>query len=320
MDPQILVTGAAGFIGSHLVKALLGAQRTVIGLDSFDPFYDRAIKDRNLSPVTGDPRWEFHTGDIRDYKALDALFRTRRIDVVIHLAARAGVRPSIQDPLLYQDVNVRGTMNLLELARVYKVRRFIFASSSSVYGNNEKTPYAETDPVDHPISPYAATKKAGELLCYTYHHLYHFDVIGLRFFTVYGPGQRPDMAIHKFARLIRSGAEVPVFGDGQSWRDYTYIDDIIHGIMGALDYSGRGYEIFNLGESQVTSLIDLIRLLERYLKREARLVFQPPQPGDVQITYADISKAVKLLNYHPKTKIEDGIGRFADWFLAQDPC
>jgi len=315
---KILVTGAAGFIGSHLTEALLGAGYTVVGLDNIDPFYDPAIKERNLGGARRSDAFEFVRGDIRDYEGLQGLFARHRFPTVVHLAARAGVRPSLEDPLLYQDVNVRGTMHLLEMARRHGVGRFIFASSSSVYGNNAKTPYAEADPVDQPISPYAATKKAGELLCYTYHHLYHFDVVCLRFFTVYGPRQRPDMAVHKFARLICSGEPVPVFGDGQSRRDYTYIDDVVQGIMGSLNYPGHGYEVFNLGESQVTTLLDLIRLLERHLGRPARLRHHPEQPGDVQITYADIQKAVRLLNYNPQTQVEDGVRRFAEWFLAQE--
>ncbi|MBI1747123.1 MAG: GDP-mannose 4,6-dehydratase [Acidobacteria bacterium] len=317
-SPRILITGAAGFIGSHLVEALLEARQPIIGLDNFDPFYDPAIKEKNIGGALLDANFELVRSDIRDYDSLQALFETRKIDTIIHLAARAGVRPSIKDPLIYQDVNVRGTINLLEMARLHTVRRFIFASSSSVYGDHPKTPFSESDRVDHPISPYAATKQAAELLCHTYHHLFHFDVLCLRFFTVYGPRQRPDMAIQRFAHFIRDGVEVPVFGDGQSQRDYTYIDDIVQGILGALFYTGHGFDIINLGESQVTSLIYLIRLLERYLQRKAHLKYQPEQPGDMRITYADISKAVRLLNYNPQTKIEDGIRRFTEWFLTHD--
>jgi len=311
---NILVTGGAGFIGSHLCERLADGGDRVIGLDNFDPFYDPRIKRANIAALTGRDNFRLVEGDIRDLDLLERLFGGDGApDVVVHLAAKAGVRPSIEDPLAYQDVNVTGTANLLEMCRRHKVGKFVYASSSSVYGNNHKVPFAEDDPVDHPISPYAATKKAGELLCHTYHHLFGLPVFCLRFFTVYGPRQRPEMAIHKFARLIREGQSLPVFGDGGSERDYTYIDDIIDGVVRSIDHC-RGYRIYNLGESQTTSLRRLISLIEEHMGTSARLDFKPMQPGDVNRTYADLTRSREELGYRPTVPVERGIPLFIEWF------
>ncbi|MGD0624761.1 MAG: NAD-dependent epimerase/dehydratase family protein, partial [Thermodesulfobacteriota bacterium] len=264
-----LVTGGAGFIGSHLVERLLAEGHRVICLDNFDDFYDPALKRRNLTQALKDSKFCLVEGDLRDEDLLHKLFPEEKIEIVAHLAARAGVRPSIENPLLYADVNIRGTLNLLEACKKYKVRRVVFASSSSVYGNNLKVPFAEEDPVDNPISPYAATKKAGELICHTYHHLYGIDVACLRYFTVYGPRQRPEMAIHQFTRLIAEEKKVTLFGDGSSRRDYTYIEDAIEGTIAALGRE-HGYEIYNIGESQTTSLAQLVQWIEEQLKKRAR--------------------------------------------------
>jgi UDP-glucuronate 4-epimerase len=309
---RILVTGAAGFIGSHLCEALLARGDEVVGLDNFDPFYARAVKEANLAECRKRAAFRLIEGDLRD-EALAGQVLADGIDAVVHLAAKAGVRPSIAEPLLYQDVNVRGTAVLLEAARRAGVKRFIFASSSSVYGNNEKVPFAETDNVDFPISPYAATKKAGELLAHTYAHLYRMGVTCLRFFTVYGPRQRPDLAIHKFTRLISRGEPIPVFGDGSASRDYTYIDDIIDGVLRALDCC-NSYRIYNLGEAQPVTLATLIATLEQALGRTARIDRLPAQPGDVERTFADITRARQELGYSPQTALADGIARFVEWF------
>ena len=305
-----MVTGAAGFIGSHLCEKLLAEGEQVIGLDNFDPFYDPDIKRANLAEVMKSGAFTLVEGDIRDSKCVEEILSG--VDMIVHLAAKAGVRPSIADPQTYQDVNVHGTQVLLEAARNYGVKNFIFGSSSSVYGNNKKVPFAETDNVDYPISPYAATKKAGELICYTYHHLYEMDINCLRFFTVYGPRQRPDLAIHKFARLIEAGKPIPVFGDGSMRRDFTYIDDIIQGIRGAMEQC-QGYEIYNLGESRPVRLDELIEKLEEALGKKAIIERQPLQPGDVEQTYADVSKAEKKLGYRPQTEIEEGLKQFVTW-------
>jgi UDP-glucuronate 4-epimerase len=313
---RVLVTGGAGFIGSHLCQRLLLDGYEVVCLDNFDPFYDPAIKRRNLEEIraiAGDKGFEQIEGDIRDKGLLENLFRRSSFDMVIHLAARAGVRPSIQQPLLYEEINVTGTLNLLEACREFGVMDLIFGSSSSVYGRNSKVPFAEEDRLDSMISPYAVTKRVGELYCYAYHHLYGLNISCLRFFTVYGPRQRPEMAIHKFARLIQEGEKVPLYGDGTSRRDYTYIDDIIEGIMGAIR-NFRGYEIFNLGESRTVPLRELISLLEGALGKKAIVEEQPEQPGDVPITYADISQARRLLGYDPQVEIEEGVERFVRWF------
>lgn len=311
---DILVTGGAGFIGSHLIEHLLNIGHNIVCVDNFNDYYDPKIKRDNLRETLGNSGFELVECDILDQERLSAIFQRQHFDIIVHLAARAGVRPSIQQPLLYEKVNVQGTINLLELCREHQIGKFIFASSSSVYGANKKVPFSETDNVDNPISPYAATKKAGELICYTYSKLYNIDVSCLRFFTVYGPRQRPDMAIHKFTHLIYSGKPIPVFGKGDSRRDYTYIDDIVQGIHGAM-MNCSGYNIYNLGESQTIELLSLIGLIERTLGKKAILEFKPEQPGDVPITYADISKAKADLNYSPQTPVETGIKRFVDWYL-----
>ena len=312
---NVLVTGGAGFIGSHVVEALLARGDRVTVVDDFNDFYDPAIKRRNVDGFR--LRVKMLKADICDGAALHRAFTGgERLDAIIHLAARAGVRPSITQPLLYTKVNVLGTQNLLELAREFGVKKFVFASSSSVYGVNEKVPFAEKDPIFNPISPYAATKLAGEALCHVYHHLYGFDVVCLRFFTVYGPRQRPDLAIHKFSRAIAAGKPIDFFGDGTSRRDYTYIDDVLQGVLAALDRP-LGFEIINLGESATVELRRLFSLLEDALGQKATLHRQPMPPGDVPVTFADISKARKLLGYNPQTKIEAGIPKFAQWYRSQ---
>lgn len=311
-----LVTGGAGFIGSHVVDRLLKDGKKVICLDNFDNFYDPAIKRRNISEAIKNPDFKLIEGDIRDLKLLKDIFSSHKISHVFHPAARAGVRPSIAAPLLYEDVNIKGTMNMLEMAKEFKVENFVFASSSSVYGENKKVPFSETDNVDNPISPYAATKKACEEICFTYHHLYNISITCLRFFTVYGPRQRPEMAIHKFTRLIDEGKKIPMFGDGSSKRDYTYIDDIIDGVIKSLD-KRHDFEIFNLGESETTELRKLISLIEKNLGKKAQIDEQPNQPGDVSITYADIEKAKMMLGYSPCTKIENGVELFVKWYKDQ---
>ncbi|OGP55148.1 MAG: epimerase [Deltaproteobacteria bacterium RBG_13_52_11] len=313
---RVLVTGGAGFIGSHLCQRLLREGDEVVCLDNFDAYYDPAIKRRNLEEIKaskGAKGFQLVEGDIRDKGLVDDLFRRSSFGLIIHLAARAGVRPSIQQPLLYEEVNVTGTLNLLEACRVFGVMDLIFGSSSSVYGRNPKVPFAEEDRLEAMISPYAVTKRTGELFCYVYHHLYGLNISCLRFFTVYGPRQRPEMAIHKFARLIEQGEKIPLYGDGTSRRDYTYIDDIIAGIMGAVR-NLRGYDIFNLGESQTVPLRQLISLLEQALGKKAAVEELPEQPGDVPITYADITKSRRLLGYDPKVGIAEGVGQFVQWF------
>jgi UDP-glucuronate 4-epimerase len=314
--PTVLVTGNAGFIGSHLTERLLALGHSVVGFDNFDPFYDPAIKRKNLSAVLSHPRFTFVEGDLRRRDQVDALFVGRRIDRIFHGAARAGVRPSLKDPLLYEEVNVRGTLHVLEAAVRHGVGNFVFASSSSVYGEQKKVPFAESDPVDHPISPYAATKKACELLCFTYHHLSRMPVTCLRFFTVYGPRQRPEMAIHAFTRAILSGQPLNLFGDGSAQRDFTYIDDIIAGVVAALDRA-HPFEVINLGESQTIALRDVIARLERLLGKSAVVNALPAEPGDVPITYADVTRAAALLGYKPATPIDDGLARFVAWYRAE---
>ncbi len=309
---NVLVTGAAGFIGSHLCERLLLEDCTITGLDNFDDFYDPRIKRQNIAACLKDSRFELVEGDIRDAACVEGVLDCCNIEVVVHMAAKAGVRPSIENPVAYADVNIGGTAVMLEAAKKYGVKKFIFGSSSSVYGNNKKVPFSETDCVDFPISPYAATKKAGELLCHTYSHLYGMDVTCLRLFTVYGPRQRPDLAIHKFARLIEAGKSIPVFGDGSMQRDFTYIDDIIDGVTAAIARC-KGYEIFNLGESQPVRLDELIRQLEKALGKKAVIERLPLQPGDVEQTYADITKARDRLGYEPKTALSYGLVRFVEW-------
>ncbi len=308
---KVFVTGAAGFIGSHLCERFVTQGIHVVGLDNFDSFYDPEVKRQNLSGLMHTPLFDLAEADIRDEHVLHRIMADP-IDVVVHLAAKAGVRPSIEDPLGYQDVNIRGTMEVLESARRFGVRKVIFASSSSVYGNNPKVPFSETDNVDNPISPYAATKKAGELLCYTYSHLYDMSITCLRFFTVYGPRQRPDLAIHKFARLIEQGQPIPVFGDGSMRRDFTYIDDILDGVVAAMERC-EGYEIYNLGESRPVRVDELIAKLEQALGKPAIIERLPMQPGDVNQTYADIDKARRELGYDPKTTLEEGLKAFVEW-------
>jgi UDP-glucuronate 4-epimerase len=310
---NVLLTGVAGFIGSHLCEYLLDRGDRVVGLDSFNDYYDPRIKESNVRGFLAREGFELVRGDILDTSLLQRLFDSHGFDAVVHLAARAGVRPSISQPELYEQVNVQGTLNLLEQCRHHGAPRFVFGSSSSVYGNNTSVPFREDDRVDHPISPYAATKKAGELVCYTYHHLYGIPVTCLRFFTVYGPRQRPDMAIHKFARLIDHGRQIPLFGDGTTRRDYTFIADIIDGVVRALDRCD-GYRIYNLGESQTIELIELVRLLEDRLDKKASIEYLPMQPGDVAITYADITRARHELGYAPRYPIESGITEFVQWY------
>jgi UDP-glucuronate 4-epimerase len=310
---NLLVTGGGGFIGSHLVEHLLARGNVVHCLDNFNDYYSPAIKNDNLKASGGHTGFTLFRGDILDTKLLENLFQENTYDAVIHLAARAGVRPSIQQPKLYAQVNIQGTMNLLDCCQKYSVNKFIYASSSSVYGANKKVPFSENDFVDNPISPYAATKKATELIAHTYHHLYGIHTTGLRFFTVYGPRQRPDMAIHKFAQNIYLGQPIPVFGKGNSRRDYTYIDDIVQGILGSIEHC-HGYHIYNLGESSTIELLNLIELLEKTMGAKAKLDFQPEQPGDVPITYADITLARKELNYDPQTLVKAGIEKFVEWF------
>lgn len=315
---NIVVTGGAGFIGSHLVDRLLseGDWRVVV-VDDFNDFYAPDVKRENVREHLGKSSYKLYEADIRDRARLEEIFREEKFDCIVHLAARAGVRPSLAEPQLYAETNINGTLNLLELARAAEVKQFVFGSSSSVYGINAKIPFSENDPIRQPISPYAATKAAGELISHTYSHLYGIRCVCLRFFTVYGARQRPDLAIHKFAKLMSADQPIPVFGDGTTRRDYTYIDDIIAGVRAAIDYNGSDYEVFNLGESQTVELNRLIALLERELDVRARIDRKPQQPGDVPQTFADIEKARSLLGYNPQTKIEEGIKRFAEWFLSE---
>ncbi len=310
-----LVTGGAGFIGSHLVERLLEEGRPCVCVDNFDDFYDVSIKRRNIAKALESRDFVLVEGDITEAETYRKIEAVMEINEIVHLAARAGVRPSLEQPLLYEHVNLHGTMMLLEFARRKEIDRFLFASSSSVYGNNEKVPFHEDDRVDHPISPYAATKKAGELLVHTYAHLYGIACTCLRFFTVYGPRQRPEMAIHKFTRLIDEGKPIPMFGDGTSERDYTYISDIIQGVTAALDRL-EGYQIINLGESQTISLRDLIALIERALGKKARIERLPNQPGDVRRTFADIGRARERLGYAPAVPVEEGIPLFVEWYRS----
>jgi UDP-glucuronate 4-epimerase len=315
VNRKILVTGGAGFIGSHLVDSLLAEKgNDITVLDNFNDFYSPSIKRANIARHVSNPAFRLVEGDIRDSVAVEGVFASGKFDTVVHLAALAGVRPSLENPRSYYEVNVEGTLNILEAVRSAGVPRFIFGSSSSVYGINEKVPFSEDDTINNTISPYAATKSAGEALCRTFSHLYGIRTVCLRFFTVYGPRQRPDLAIHKFSRKIFSGEPIPVFGDGSTRRDYTYIDDIIQGVRAAMDYSDSMYEIFNLGESQTVQLSELIQEIENALNMKAAIDRQPEQPGDVPITFADISKAHTLLGYRPSVKIKDGIPKFVEWF------
>jgi len=314
---KAVVTGAAGFIGSHLTERLLQDGHNVVGIDSFDTFYDPQIKRRNIAGALSHPSFRLVEADIRNQAAMERAIEGD-VDVIVHLAARAGVRPSIEQPALYSDVNINGTVVLLETARARRIKKFVFASSSSVYGNNRKVPFSESDNVDFPISPYAATKKAGELICHTYHHLYGIGMTCLRFFTVYGPRQRPDLAIHKFARLIEAGKPIPIYGDGTMRRDFTYIDDILNGVVAAIDKCA-GYHIYNLGESRPICVSDLIAEIEKALGKKAIRNHLPTQPGDVDQTYADVARAQQELGYHPSTHIGTGVARFVQWLRAEQP-
>ncbi len=313
---SILVTGGAGFIGSHLVERLVGLGKSVVCLDNFDPFYDPAIKRANVRPSLDNPNFTLIEGDIRDASLLARIFESHDIEIVVHLAAMAGVRPSVENPQLYNQVNVIGTTSLLLECCRAKVEKFVFGSSSSVYGLNDEVPFSEDAAVGRTASPYGATKLAGEVLCHTYHHLYSIPTICLRFFTVYGPRQRPEMAIHKFIRLIHAGEEAPLFGDGSSRRDYTYVDDIVDGVVAAVDCPCQ-FEIVNLGGSRTTSLLDLVRLIASSLGKKARIRFLPPQMGDVPITFASIEKAGRLLGFQPGVPIEEGIERMVQWFVQR---
>ncbi len=311
----ILVTGGAGFIGSHVCEALLDQGDSVISLDSYNDFYDPEVKRSNTEAVRKSAEESAGTlwveeGDIRDDDFLEAVFSKHQPDAVIHLAAYAGVRPSIENPELYVDVNLMGTTNLLEMMRDYGVKRHVFASSSSVYGNNKKVPFSENDPVDEAISPYAATKKAGEVLCYTYHHLYKINTACLRFFTVYGPRQRPDLAISKFMRMIKDGQSIPFFGDGSTERDYTFFADIVQGVLSALQWTESDearYDIFNLGNSSPVSLMTLVKNIESVVGKKAKIERYPLPPGDVDRTYADVSHAKEILGYVPSTSLSAGL-------------
>jgi UDP-glucuronate 4-epimerase len=314
----VFVTGAAGFIASHLVSRLLREGCQVIGVDNFDPFYDRSVKKNNLRSHADNPRFRFIEADICDADVLSREIPAD-VDVIVHLAAKAGVRPSIQDPVGYQRVNVTGTLNLLELARARGVPQFVFASSSSVYGVNPRVPWSETDAVLLPISPYASTKVSGELLGHVYGHLYGIRFVALRFFTVYGPGQRPDLAIHRFARLMLEGRAIPVFGNGETRRDYTYVDDVIDGICAAMTYDGSPYEVINLGNNRTVTLNEMIAALESVLEVRAIIDRQPEQPGDVPQTWANVDKARALLGYEPRTTFPEGAARFAKWLRSQAP-
>lgn len=316
MGQRVLVTGGAGFIGSHLAERLLERGRRVVVLDNFDDFYDPTVKRGNVQTAARHPDYRLVEGDIRDAALVDALFGAERFDAVVHLAARAGVRPSIRDPALYTSVNLDGTTSLLEACRQHAVSRLIFGSSSSVYGNNRKVPFAEDDAVDHPISPYAATKRAGELLCHAHHHLFGLRVACLRLFTVYGPRQRPEMAIQRFARLLAEGGEIEQYGDGQSARDYTYVDDIVDGMLLALDRC-QGYHVWNLGGAFTVTLEELVRKIAVRLGVEPRVKLLPPQPGDVERTWADVSRARAELGWAPRIALDPGLDRFLEWFKGQ---
>jgi UDP-glucuronate 4-epimerase len=315
MSERVLVTGAVGFIGGHACRALLQSQHEVVGLDNFDPFYDRSIKEAALAELQEEKGFSFVEGDIRDESLVPKLLDG--VDVVLHLAARAGVRPSIEDPGLYSSVNVEGTARLLEACRNRGVRRFVFGSSSSVYGDATEAPFREDAPALDPVSPYAATKRAGELLCRVFHHLYGLRIASLRLFTVYGARQRPDLAIHRFTRLLTAGQPIQQFGDGSSERDYTHVDDILKGVLGAVRWTAPdepAHEVFNLGESRTIRLDYLIRLIAEALGVEAKIEYLPMQPGDVKRTHADISKARAVLGYDPQFAIEDGIAQFVTWY------
>ncbi len=313
---NILITGVAGFIGSHLAENLIKDHK-IIGIDNFCDYYSPETKNSNISKLTSLDNFKLYKIDIRSMSEVEKCFEIESIDLVVHLAAMAGVRPSIVDPVLYTEVNINGTVNLLEACKKNNIKKFIFASSSSVYGNNKTVPFSEDDIVDFPISPYASTKKAGELICHTYHHLEEMSIACLRFFTVYGPRQRPDLAIHKFMNKIINNEPIQVFGDGTTKRDYTYIDDIIDGISKTINYVGNNefvYDIFNLGESQTISLSEMIDTIEEVIGKKAIKEIMPMQAGDVEQTYANISKSKRLLGYNPSMNFEEGIERFYNWY------
>ena len=314
---RIIITGAAGFIGSNLSRRLV-EEHNVIGIDNFDPFYDRSIKEHNLDGLKDHRNFRLYEADITDAAGMERIFLEAEPDLVVHLAARAGVRPSIEDPAGYAETNINGTISLLQAAHKAGVRDFVFASSSSVYGNTKEVPFTESSFVDHPISPYAATKKAGELICHTYSYLYGMRIASLRFFTVYGRGQRPDLAIAKFTRMIDHDEEIPFYGDGTTERDYTYIDDILEGIQGSmrwvLDQKEGTHEVFNLGESHTTTLSDLVATIENALGKKAKIRRLPMQPGDVLRTFADVSKARKAFGYNPSTLLAEGIKDYVGWY------
>lgn len=316
---NILVTGGAGFIGSHLCEALLKRGDFVVCVDNFNNFYNPKQKELNIADFLKNPKFKFYKININNADALRIVFKDNNIQKIAHIAAAAGVHKSLENPFLYGESNIIGTMNLLEMAKEFGVKDFIFASSSSVYGKNQKVPFSEADNVDFPISPYAATKKACELMCHTYHHLYDINVTCLRFFTVYGPKGRPDMAPYKFTRIIDMGEELPFYGDGTSRRDYTYIDDVISGVLAAIDKSHE-FEIINLGNSRTIDLRYFISVIENLLGKKAIIKQLPPQPGDVHTTYADISKAKRLLNFSPTTIIEDGMAKFVEWYKGEGRC
>lgn len=317
MPAHVLVTGAAGFIGSHLSEALLARGDRVTGLDNFNDFYDPAIKRRNAAVLGQRAGFTLVEADIRDAAAMARVFSEQGPTSVVHLAGMAGVRPSLVNPALYHDVNGTGTAVVLQAAHQAGIQRFVFGSSSSVYGGNPKVPFHEDDDVSHPVSPYAATKRANELTCHTFHHLYGMDIACLRFFTVYGPRQRPEMAIHKFVRLTSAGESLPLFGDGRSERDYTYIDDILDGVLKAHDKS-TGFRIYNLGESRTVSLRELVAAIGRALGKEPRVDWQPSQPGDVPRTFADIGRAQSELGYAPRVGLDEGLRRFVAWYQGPD--
>jgi len=310
---KILVTGGAGFIGSHVVDKLLERRNKVVVVDDFNDFYSPQEKKDNVSAHLAKKNFKLVEGDIRDWGLLDGVISDFRPETIVHLAARAGVRPSLKDPKLYEEVNVGGTFNLLELSRMYDVGNFIFASSSSVYGENKKIPFSEDDLVSNPISPYAATKRAGELICYTYHHLYNLPITCLRFFTVYGPRQRPDLAIRKFMEHIHRGDEITIYGDGSMKRDFTYIDDVVRGVLSSID-NPFGHEIINLGNSTPISVSELVDNLEKVLGKKAVVRHEDEKPGDVPITYADTSKAERLLEFKPNTPITKGLESMYSWY------
>jgi len=316
---KLLITGAAGFIGSNLADSLIGSN-SIVGIDNFDPFYGRAVKESNIKEILANPEFSFYEMDLLNPEKLNDLLNTHHIDMIIHLAAKAGVRPSILDPVGYTKHNIEATVNILEAARIHNIRNIILASSSSVYGNNKKVPFSENDNVDFPISPYAASKKACELMSHSFAKLHNQKIAALRFFTVYGRRQRPDLAIAKFTRMIDKGEPIPFYGDGTTERDYTYIDDITAGIEKCMEWLKKQnegcWEVFNLGESQTTTLSSLVEAIENSLGEKAIIDRQDLQPGDVQRTFADIKKAEKYFGYSPETKIKEGISEYIKYYRS----